>query len=406
MRNVRACRATGLAGPARRSTSLAWSLLSFSPTAATMSELKRQSSAPDDDLPAPKRQAKEDTANLAGGDEKQAGPAAPSPSQQGGVLVSSTDAAAASTISPTTSGGTGTCSSGSTSGSDATILELCPLRPEDRIEVKWDLHVDVPVDAGTDDATGTGTNVGSSNNNNSHKTPVKQAVQTKTITLWWGAFLLPPDGRTHLLTDDGGDFGSSPVPTPKKPADAATVPVRSLDYDAMPHYGFPDRSLEDVVFLSDHALLNMSSGTRAHYRKEGTNWEPSHAEQIGEDGLCRADLGQADAPAAAAASASAAIPASDASTTASASPSVTVNGEEGIRTVLDSVLLKAMSGVSDQLGRLNPAQQRVVAAKIADAKEKLVTKMVQARDGTNGSGGTVITPAYVKQCMEEVGKEL
>ena len=364
-----------------------------------MSELKRQSSAPDDDQPAPKRQAKGDTANLASGEGKQAGAAAPSPVQGG---VSSTDAAAASSISPSTSRcGTGTCS-GSTSGSDANILDLCPLRPGDRIEVKWDLHVDVPVDAGTDD--------GSSNNNNSHKTPVKQAVQTKTITLWWGAFLLPPDGRTHLLTDDGGDFGSSPVPTPKKPADAATVPVRSLDYDAMPHYGFPDRSLEDVVFLSDHTLLNMSSGTRAHYRKEGTNWEPSHAEQIGEDGLCRADLGQADTPAAASASASASaatsIPASDASTTASASPSVTVNGEEGIRTVLDSVLLKAMSGVSDQLGRLNPAQQRVVAAKIADAKEKLLTKMVQARDGTNGSGGTVITPAYVKQCMEEVGKEL
>ena len=360
-----------------------------------MSELKRQSSAPADDQPAPKRQAKGDAvATLAGDDEKQADPAVPSPSQGG---VSSTDAAAASTISPSTSGGTGTCS-GSTSSSDAAILDLCPLRPGDRIEVKWDLHVDVPVDAGSNDATGT--DDGSSSTNNSHKTPVKQTVQTKTITLWWGAFLLPPDGRTHLLTDDGGDFGSSPVPAPKKPADAATVPVRTLDYDAMPHYGFPDRSLEDVVFLSDHTLLNMSSGTRAHYRKEGTNWEPSHAEQIGEDGLCRADLGQADTPAAAAA------PASDASTTASASPSVTVNGEDGIRTILDSVLLKAMSGVSDQLGRLNPAQQRVVAAKIADAKEKLVTKMVQARDGTNGSGGTVITPAYVKQCMEEVGKEL
>ena len=375
-----------------------------------MSELKRQSSAPGDDQPAPKRQAKGDTTALASGDEEQAGPAAPPPAQGGGV--SSTDAAPASKASPGTSGGTGTATSTDTcsSGSDANVLDLCPLRPGDRIEVKWDLHVDVPVDAGGNDAAGT--DDGNSNNHNSHKTPIKQqqeqqTVQTKTITMWWGAFLLPPDGRTHILTDDGGDFGKSPIPTPKKPADAATVPIRTLDYDAMSHYGFPDRSLEDVVFLSDHTLLNMSSGTRAHYRKEGTNWEPSHAEQIGEDGLCRADLGQADTPAAASASAATtSVPASDASTTASASPSVTVNGEEGIRTVLDSVLLKAMSGVSDQLGRLNPAQQRVVAAKIADAKEKLVTKMVQARDGTNGSGGTVITPAYVKQCMEEVGKEL
>ena len=354
-------------------------------------QLKRQASSPPggDDQPAPKRQAKGDAATHASGDEKQAGP---SPVQAG---VPSTEAAGAT--SPSTSGGSGTCSSSSA------ILDLCPLRPGDRIEVKWDLHVDVPVEAG-------GSSSSSSNNNNSnnsqHKTPVKQqeqAIQTKTITMWWGAFLLPPDGRTHVLTDDGGDFGASPVPTPKKPADAATVPVRSLDYDAMPHYGFPDRSLEDVVFLSDHTLLNMSSGTRAHYRKEGTSWEPSDSEQIGEDGLCRADLGQADTPAAAAASVSAA---SASASAPAASPCVTVNGEEGIRTVLDSVLMKAMSGVSDQLGRLNPAQQRVVAAKIADAKEKLVTKMVEARDGTNGSGGTVITPAYVKQCMEEVGKEL
>ena len=372
-----------------------------------MSDLKRQSSAPGDDQPAPKRQAKEDGDNLSGGEEKQAGPAAPSPVQGGGA--SSTDAA--STSSPSTSGG-GTCSGsgsgGTCSGSEANILDLCPLRPGDRIEVKWDLHVDVPVDAGKNATGATGTDDSS---NSSHKTPVKQqTVQTKTITMWWGAFLLPPDGRTHVLTDDGGDFGASPVPTPKKPADAATVPIRTLDYDAMPHYGFPDRSLEDVVFLSDHTLLNMSSGTRAHYRKEGANWEPSDSEQIGEDGLCRADYGQADTPAAASASAStstlASAPDASGAPAASASPCVTVDGEEGIRTVLDSVLLKAMSGVSDQLGRLNPAQQRVVAAKIADAKEKLVTKMVEARDGSNGSGGTVITPAYVKQCMEEVGKEL
>ena len=41
-----------------------------------------------------------------------------------------------------------------------------------------------------------------------------------------------------------------------------------------------------------------------------------------------------------------------------------------------------------------------------------MAKMVEARDGSgggsanDGAGRTVITPEYVKQCMEEVGKEL
>ena len=346
------------------------------------SELKRPSSPPGNDEPSPKRQAKGDASNPAGGDEKQPIPAPAA----------------------------------------ATILDVCTLRPGDRIEVKWDLHVDVPIEtaaAAADDAHDAA--AGGSNDDadanashqNQNQTPAKQQIRmrTTTVTKWWGAVLLPPDGRTHVLTDDGGDFGSSPVPTPKKPADAATVPVRTLDYDAMPSHGFPDRSVEDVVILSDHTLLNMSSGTRAHYRLEGTGWEPSDLEQIGADGLCSADLGEVDG---AAALPVAATPSSNDAAASSTSPFVTVNGEEGIRTVLDSVLMKAMTGVSDQLGRLNAAQQRVVAAKIADAKEKLVAKMVEARDGggsgggsaNDGAGRTVITPEYVKQCMEEVGKEL
>ena len=387
---------------------LAWRAHSLSISPRTMaSELKRPSSPSGNDEPSPKRQAKGDATNPAGGDEKQSIPA-PGAAPDHSVSVSIASDSAAGTTNATSS----------SSDADATILDVCTLRPGDRIEVKWDLHVDVPIETAAVTAAG-GSN-GDADANASHQnqmqTPAKQIrMRTTTVTKWWGAVLLPPDGRTHVLTDDGGDFGSSPPPvTPKKPADAATVPVRTLDYDAFPTHGFPDRSVEDVVILSDHTLLNMSSGSRAHYRAEGTGWEPSDSEQIGVDGLCGADLGgevadgTATVPVATPSSSDAAATAAASST----SPFVTVDGEEGIRTVLDSVLMKAMTGVSDQLGRLNAAQQRVVAAKIADAKEKLVAKMVEARDGSgggsanDGAGRTVITPEYVKQCMEEVGKEL
>ena len=383
-------------------------LISLSISPRTMaSELKRPSSPPGNDEPSPKRQAKGDAPNPAGGNEKQPIPA-PGAAPDHSVSVSIASDSAAGTTNATSS----------SSDADATILDVCTLRPGDRIEVKWDLHVDVPIETAAVTAAG-GSN-GDAGANASHQnqmqTPAKQIqMRTTTVTKWWGAVLLPPDGRTHVLTDDGGDFGSSPPPvTPKKPADAATVPVRTLDYDAFPTHGFPDRSVEDVVILSDHTLLNMSSGTRAHYRAEGTGWEPSDSEQIGVDGLCGADLGGevADGTAAVPVATPSSSDAAAAAAASSTSPFVTVDGEEGIRTVLDSVLMKAMTGVSDQLGRLNAAQQRVVAAKIADAKEKLVAKMVEARDGSgggcanDGAGRTVITPEYVKQCMEEVGKEL
>lgn len=274
-------------------------------------------------------------------------------------------------------------------------IDVCThvgLQPGDRIEVKWDLHVDVPMEksAASDAADPGGSDV---------KTPNKKS-QTQTITRWWGATLLQPDGRTHVLSDDGGDFLSSPVPTPKKPADAATVPLRVLDYDPCVEYGFPERSLEEVVFLSDHNLLNMSSGTRAHYRREGTAWEPTAVMQIGEDGLAEADLGQTVGGATAAAAESAVAK------TSNDEAAVTVSGEEGIRNILDSVLMKALGGVSDKMGKLDAAQQRIVAGKIAEAKEKLVAKMLETHDESNGGGAHIITPELVKRCMEEMGQDL
>jgi hypothetical protein len=268
--------------------------------------------------------------------------------------------------------------------------------------VKWDLHVDVPVE---ESAVAADADAANPDSDNANKTPSKTIAQT--ITRWWGATLLQPDGRVHVLTDDGSDFQSanSPVPTPQKPADVATVPIRVLDYDPCSEYGFPERSLEEVVFLSDHNLLNLSSGSRAHYRREGTDWEPSNVEQIGEDGLCEVDLDQS-AGSAAAATATSGLAAAVSKT--NDEPVVTVSGEDGIRNVLDSVLMKALGGVSDQLSKLDAAQQRVVAGKVAAAKEKLVTKMMETRDNSsNGGGGDrIITPELVKRAMEEIGQDL
>ena len=86
----------------------------------------------------------------------------------------------------------------------------------DRIEVRWEL---------------------SSEDTNS----------VSTESRWWGATLLEHDGRT---TDDG-------------------VAIRILDYDPCEEWGYPERSLESVIFGNEFFLINPETMDQLFYRKEG-----------------------------------------------------------------------------------------------------------------------------------------
>jgi hypothetical protein len=104
------------------------------------------------------------------------------------------------------------------------------LKPGDRVQVQWDL---------TDDAT------------------------ELSETRWWGATLLEHDGRTSV---DG-------------------YAIRVLDYDPFPAGGFPDHSLESVVFVNEITLLNPETSEPMQWRKEGEE----EVVALGEDDL-REDL--------------------------------------------------------------------------------------------------------------------
>mmetsp|Transcript_7323 Transcript_7323/g.12767 ORF Transcript_7323/g.12767 Transcript_7323/m.12767 type:complete len:253 (-) Transcript_7323:82-840(-) len=69
-----------------------------------------------------------------------------------------------------------------------------------------------------------------------------------TTTRWWGATLTEYDGRT---TDDN-------------------VAIRVLNYDPYPEGGFPDHSLEDVVFVNNSILINDNTD-ELEYRMEGAD---------------------------------------------------------------------------------------------------------------------------------------
>eukprot|EP00978_Attheya_sp_CCMP212_P031983 scaffold122884_cov51-Attheya_sp.AAC.2 len=228
------------------------------------------------------------------------------------------------------------------------VCEMVELKLGDRVQVMWEVHMDNIIGENPDAAAAAA--VGASS---SHKH-------------WWTATLLLKDDRTHELVADDDDVDDKPV----------VVPIRTLDYDPYPQGGFPERSLEDVCFLSEHSILNVSSESNAYYRKEGDNWEPTddYEERIME--AVEADTAEAE------------------------SQLVSGNGankEESMRFILDTVLQASLAstGGHTKMQHMNPAQRLAVAEKIATAKERLLERIMQH------DGDGVITAETVRTFMAE-----
>ena len=250
--------------------------------------------------------------------------------------------------------------------SAATILDVCAsigLKAGDRVEVKWEVHFEE--DEQGEGGVGANPRAGRTEVDGSAPPPLRSESR------WWGASLLPYDGRTRSLED--GDSG-----------DSARAPLRLLNYDPYPPGGFDDRSEEEAVFLSDHVVM-LQSGDRAHWRKEGDPWEPSTEEaDLNEEGEHRVDR-DADADGAG---------------------NVTIDcpgGEEGVRAVLDAVLQSALGKTGDRMKMMSASQKALIAERIAKTKERLLVKLLEHAEGEgDGSAGKVITPELVRRCMAEL----
>lgn len=275
------------------------------------------------------------------------------------------------------------------------IAETLNLQPGARIEVQWDLHFE---------------NYDDANNYNSTKDNTETTENKQTR--WWGGTLLQPDSRTRTLQDDE----SSSFIT-----DEVTVPIRVIDYDPFPEGGFLERSLEDVCFLSDHSLLNIASDTRAYWRKEGEDWEPSMDADEEERALMADDAAGTSGPIEGGLPAGLTDPGRSSAAAAgdqSDDDSISVTSaskEDALKVILDTVLMSAMqkSGVLGKMNQLEASQKSFMAAKIAMAKEKLSQKLMEQLNangsGNNtgsggGGGGGVITEEHVVKCVEEFQK--
>lgn len=261
------------------------------------------------------------------------------------------------------------------------VAETIGLKPGTRVEVRWDLSFDdnekVDINDNNIDNDKKDADTGEQNDN---------STTQRSETRWWGGTLLPDDGRTFTINNDN---------------DEVTVPLRSIDYDPyLP--SFPDRSIEDVCFLSPHFLLNVSSDSRSCWRLEGDTWEPSEEDEDEDNGetfifdsIPNTERGSSEGDI------------DDEISVASASQ------EDGLREVLDTILRNALqtSGVMEKMKSLEPSLQSTMAEKIATTKDKLVEKMLAKlnNDGANNQGNgidNVITPELVKSVMSELGNEL
>jgi len=200
----------------------------------------------------------------------------------------------------------------------------------------------------------------------------------QTKTKWWSATLLPHDGRTHILHDDSHDE--------KDRNDKVTVPLLQLQYDAFPEEGFPEQSVEDVCFLTDHSLFNVSSETRSYWRIDGDTWEPSS--DSNEKELFNSDSGES--------------PNSlqvDEIVLPGSSP------EDALRKVL--ILESALISNGTSYKNMTASQQRIVAENIEKTKEKLVQKLLEQCNSEkdfkhDDSFSGLITEEHVKRCLGEL----
>lgn len=166
------------------------------------------------------------------------------------------------------------------------MARMLGLQSGDRIEVQWDCEM---------------------------------GPQQENKTHWWGATLLPHDGRGFIEEDP-------------ETGESRSVAVRVLAYDAYPEGGFPEPSEETVLFVSSDSLLDFSSRELLTFRLSE-------------------------------------------STAASADSITRCRGKEDIEAVVNEVLNAALNKNSALFQRLPGAQQALIAEQIALKKEKLVEKL-------------------------------
>lgn len=144
----------------------------------------------------------------------------------------------------------------------------------------------------------------------------------KLVNKWWGCKLMPHDGKTE-----------------------DSVAVRQLEYDPYPEGGFPESSVEEVIFLSHEIIMAPDTQAEFKFRPEGV---------------------------------------------------IQFNNEEETREAINGILMTTLDKHSGAWKQLDRAQQARIADGIAQKKELLVEAIM------NHSKSAVIGGEDMKEILQGI----
>lgn len=239
-------------------------------------------------------------------------------------------------------------------------------QPGDRIEVKWTINDDEDEDGAY------GAEGGEENNSAVAKEANADAAdggvkQSKSITVWWAATLSGKTDKMHALSDEEKSEGAQNCLYSRP---SVKVPIYKLNYAPLEELGFDSHSLEDVAFISNKTLLNLSTDEMMTFRISGEPSPPSSPIPVINGNMTANRNGAPDESAVAA----------------------EFNGQEEIRTFMGRLMQQCLknTGMQAVMKSLPAAEQLVMAERIAKAKDVMLEKMMKETDKM-GTGNKVIT---------------
>lgn len=243
-----------------------------------------------------------------------------------------------------------------------TLLDIPPilnLQTGTRIQVKWTINDDEDEPENKENAS----------------SPSGSSADKK-ISVWWTATLQSKTEDVHTLTPEEKDEvdlqadGISP--------DSVQLPIYELDYDPLPQFGFDERAVEQVAFVSNKTLLNLSTEEIMIYKLEGeASPPPSPVASDTEDDVMESD------------------------------GDVRHLTPDGISSLMDEIMSRSLqaTGITSKLTTLPMDQQQAFAQKVRVAKEKLYSKLMREMDRISAGGGEkVISGDLVRRCLSEMGE--
>mmetsp|Transcript_30395 Transcript_30395/g.68538 ORF Transcript_30395/g.68538 Transcript_30395/m.68538 type:complete len:294 (-) Transcript_30395:83-964(-) len=204
-----------------------------------------------------------------------------------------------------------------------------------------------------------------------------EQASNKVHKVWWRASLNGKVDKFHHLSDKEQEESGILTSNVK-------VAIYELSYEPRPDLGYDTNSIEEVAFLSDHTLLNLSTEEIMLFRKEGAPSPPGSP--VPEDEVV---MPMGDEPAA--------------RKPVKSEIARTFNGEDEMKSFLDEVMNRVLksSGIDAKLREMPMSSQQDLMWKIRTAKDRMLDKLLEEL-GNMKSGEKVITEDVVNRCLSDI----